>query len=99
MAGNLDGSSRTPKTGRTITKVGTGKQETRDAGMDASTYSGSSQKHERPALAATIGSNRPNDDAIILVGMVPPALHPKVSYRRGMQCRSTEALKEKALLS
>jgi len=60
MAGSLDGSSRTPKTGHTITKVGTGKQGIKDAGMDASTYSGSSQKHERPALAPTIGSTAPS---------------------------------------
>ena len=59
MAGSLDGSSRTPKTGHTITKVDTGKQGTTDTGMDASTYSGSSQKHDRPALAATIGSTAP----------------------------------------
>lgn len=52
MAGNPDGSSRTPRTGRTATKVDTGKQERGAAGMGASTYSGNLWKHEHPVLAS-----------------------------------------------
>jgi hypothetical protein len=79
MAGSLDGSSRTPKMGHTITKVGTGKQGTKDAGTDASTYSGSSQKHEQPALASTIGS--------VQMQTARPALRPQsiLQERNAMQ--------------
>lgn len=52
MAGNPGGLSRTPRTGRIATKVDTGKQERRAAGMGASTYLGNLWKHEHPVLAA-----------------------------------------------
>lgn len=51
MAGSPSGSSKTARMGRTATKEDTGKQERRDAGTVALTFSGNLLKHEHPVLA------------------------------------------------